>query len=94
MYKVVAENAVDFRDFPIGPPGWGSRGEDLLSAENTYLSGQFAQRWELRTMAREAALREAAKSKLRRLVAHNKSFNCARVKFGDSTRGRETKGHA
>ena len=35
-------------------------------------------------MARGAALREVAKSKLCRLLARNKTFNCAGIKVGDS----------
>ena len=48
------------------------------------MSGQFAQQWKFRMMARGAALREVAKSKLRRLLARNKTFNCADIKVGDS----------
>ena len=35
-------------------------------------------------MAQEAALREVAKSKLRRIVEKNKSFNCTNVHVGES----------
>ena len=35
-------------------------------------------------MAQEAALEGVANSKVRRLLAHNKSSNCANVKIGDS----------
>ena len=34
--------------------------------------------------AHEAALEKAANTILRRLLAYNKSFNCADVKIGDS----------
>ena len=34
--------------------------------------------------AHEAVLKEVANSKLRRLFAKNKSFNCTDVKIGDS----------
>ena len=35
-------------------------------------------------MAQEAALKEVANSKLRLLLAYDKSFDCADVKFGES----------
>ena len=35
-------------------------------------------------MAQEAALKEVANSKLRRLLAHNKTFNCTDIKVGDT----------
>ena len=63
---------------------WGDHGDDLLCAPDSAVSGQFAQRWKLRMMAQEAALKEVAKSKLRRLLAYNKTFNCADIKVGDS----------
>ena len=37
-------------------------------------------------MAQEAALKDVANIKLRRLLARNKSFNCADVKVEASTR--------
>ena len=37
-------------------------------------------------MAQEAALKEIANSRLRRLLAYNKSFTCADVKIGDTVR--------
>ena len=48
---------------------WGDNGGDLLRAQDTSVSGQFAQQWKLRMMAQEAALKEVANSKLRRLLA-------------------------
>ena len=36
-------------------------------------------------VAKEAALKEAANSKLRRLLSYNRSFNCAEAKLGHST---------
>ena len=47
------------------------------------ISGQFAQQWQLRIRAQEAALKEIAKSKLRRLLARNKTFDCVDIKVGD-----------
>ena len=35
-------------------------------------------------MAQEAALKQVANSKLRRLLAHNKTSNCADIKVGDA----------
>ena len=43
---------------------WGDRDEDLAFAQDTSLSGQFAQQWKLRAMAQEAALAEATNSNL------------------------------
>ena len=63
--------------------GWGGGGEDLLSAQDTSLSRQFAQQWKLRMRAQEATLREVANSKLRRLLAHNQTFSCAEIDVGD-----------
>ena len=62
--------------------GREAKDEDLTFARNTSLSGQFAQQWTLRTMEQEAALAEVANSKLRRLLAYNKSRNCTDVKIG------------
>ena len=64
--------------------GWEKAAADLLTARDTSLSVQFAQQCKLRMMAREAASKEVANSKLRRLLAYNKSFNCADVKIGDA----------
>ena len=52
-----------FGSNPAGLYGWGGHDEDLLSAQKTSVSGQFAQQWELRRMAKEAALRGAANRK-------------------------------
>ena len=37
--------------------GWGDSDEDLLSAQDTSISGQFVQQWQLRIRAQEAGLR-------------------------------------
>ena len=42
------------------------------------------QQWKLRMMALEAALGEAAYSRLRRLLANNKPFKCTDVQIGDA----------
>ena len=73
-----------FRSNPMDLFGWEGQDEDLLFAQDTSLAGQFAQQWKLRMQAREATLGEIAKSKLRRLLAQNKSFNCTDVAVGDS----------
>ena len=62
--------------------GWGDSEDDLLFAQDTSISGQFAQQWQLRIRAQEAAPKEIANSKLRRLLAHNKTFDCVDVKSG------------
>ena len=62
--------------------GWDGSDEDLLFAQDTSISGQFVQQWQLRIRAQEAALKEIANSKLRRLLAYNKTFNCVDIKAG------------
>ena len=57
--------------------------EGALLSQDTSLSGQVAQQWKRRARAQEAALKEAANSKFRRLLAYNKSFNCAETAIGD-----------
>ena len=52
--------------------GWEGGGEDLI-----------VQRWKLRMRAQEATLKEIANGKLRRLLAHNETFNCAGVDLSD-----------
>ena len=49
--------------------GRDDRDEDLLFARGTSLSGQFAQKWKLRMMAPDAALKKVANGKLRWLLA-------------------------
>ena len=64
--------------------GWDDSGGDLLFAQDSSISGQFAQQWLLRIRAQEAALKEIANSKLRRLLAYNKTFDCVDIKVGDT----------
>ena len=75
--KVLGSNPVDLY-------GWEDADEDLTFAHVTSLSGQFAQQWKLRMMAQEATLKEITNSRLRRLLAFNKSFTCTDVKTGDT----------
>ena len=49
----------------------------MLFDQDTSILGQFAQQWQLRIRAQEAALKEIANSKLRRLLADNNTFSCA-----------------
>ena len=56
----------------------------MIFAQCASLSGQFVQQWELRMTAQEAALKEAAKSKWRRLLAYNESFNSTDVGIGNA----------
>ena len=65
--------------------GWGDKDEGLLFAQDTSPSGQFAQQWELRVMAREAASEGPTNGKLRRLPAYNKSCDRADARLGDSS---------
>ena len=73
-----------FGSNPVGPYGWGDQDENLLFEQDSSVSGQFAQQWKLRMMAEEAALKEAANSKLKRHLAYNKTFNCADAENGDA----------
>ena len=73
-----------FGSNPMDLYGWGDTDEDLLLARDTSTSSQFAQQWQLRFCAQEAALREIANSKLRRLLAYSKTLDCVDIKVGDS----------
>ena len=66
------------------PFGWDEKDEDLFFSQDNPVSGRFAQQRKLRMMAQEAALKEVASSKLRRLLAYDRLFNCADVKIGDT----------
>ena len=63
--------------------GWDDSDGDLLFAQDTSILGQFAQQRQLRIRAQEAALKEIANSKLRRLLAYNKTIDCIDIKVGD-----------
>ena len=63
--------------------GWGFEDEDLLFSQDTSLSGQFVTQWKLRTLVQEAALKETANGKLRRILAFNNSFDSVDVRVGD-----------
>ena len=73
-----------FGSNPMDLYGWIDSDEDLLFAQDTSISGQFAQQWQLRIRAQEAALKEIANSKLRRLLAYNETFDCVDIKVGDT----------
>ena len=73
-----------FGSNPVDLFEWEDKGEDLLFAQDTSVAGQFGQQWRLRMRAQEAPLKEIAKSKLRRLLAYNKSFNCTFINVGYS----------
>ena len=74
-----------FGPSPVDPYGWEDKDEDSAFAQDTSLSGQFVQQWRLRMMAQEAARQVIANSRLRRLLASNKSFTCTDEKIGDTT---------
>ena len=85
---------------PMDPFGWEDQDEDLTFAQDSSLAGQFDQQRKRRMRAQEATLKEIANSELRRLLARNKSLNCADVsvgiqlrfirhKVGKARRGRE-----
>ena len=63
--------------------GWEDGDEDLMFAQDTSLAGQFAPQWKLRLKAQASTLKEIAKIKLRRLLAQNKTFDCAEINVGD-----------
>ena len=69
---------------PVGVHKWEEKDEAVTLADDTSLSGQFAQHWKLRIMAQEAALKEIADGRLRRALAFNESFSRADVKIGDT----------
>ena len=54
--------------------GWDGRDKNLTFTQDTPPSGQFVRQWKLRMRAQGAGFREVANSKLRRLLAHSKSF--------------------
>ena len=56
--------------------------EDLMSANRSPSSSRFAQQWQLRMRAHEAAIKVIANSKLRRLLAYNESVDCTDVHVG------------
>ena len=72
-----------FGSNPIDLYGWEDSEEDLLFAQDTSVAGQFVNQWKLRMRAQEATLKEVANSKLRRILAHNQTFNSSDVKVGD-----------
>ena len=73
-----------FGSSPMDLYGWDDTDEDLLFAQDTSISGQFVHQWQLRMRAQEASLKEIANSKLRRLLAYNKTFDCVDIKVGDT----------
>ena len=54
-----------------------------MFAQDTSISGQFVRQRQLRIRAQEAALKEIADSKLRILLAYNKTFDSVDIKVGD-----------
>ena len=54
-----------------------------MFAQDTSLAGQCVNQWKLRDRAQEATSREVANSKLRRILAHSQTFNCAEAAVGD-----------
>ena len=73
-----------FRSNPADVYSWQDGDENLQFAQDTSNSGQLAHLWELRLIEREVALKEIAKSKLRRLLGRNQSFKCTVVTVGAS----------
>ena len=73
-----------FGSRPADPYGWKDKGEDLAFAQDTSSSGRFVQQWKLRMMTQKAALKEIANSRLRKLLALNKSSTCTDTQIGDA----------
>ena len=71
-----------FGSKPVGLLGSDDDNEHLAFARHTSLAGQFAQQSERRMRAQEAALEAVANSKLRRLLASTRSFNCTDIAIG------------
>ena len=71
-----------FGSNPMDLYGWDDSDADLLFAQDTSISGQFVHQWQLRIRAQEAALKDIANSKLRRLLAYNKTFDSVDIKVG------------
>ena len=72
-----------FGSNPADLCGWEDGDGDMAFAQDASLAGQFVQQWKLRMRAREASFKENANSKLRRLLAHNETCNCAEIDVGD-----------
>ena len=68
---------------PVDLFGCAGGDEDMMFAQDASLAGHFTQQWKLRAKAQEATLKDIAKSKLRRLLARNKTPNCAEIDVGD-----------
>ena len=63
---------------------WRDDDSNLDVAQDPAISGHFLQKWKLRTMAQGTAMKEIASSKLRRLLADNKSSDCTDEKVAGS----------
>ena len=63
---------------------YGRRGDDgdFTFAQETSTWGRFAQPWDVRAGAQEAAPKGAANEKLRGLLARNRSLKCTGVSVG------------
>ena len=63
---------------------WHRDDSDIEFAQDASISGQLARQLELRRMVQGATLKATANSKLRRLLARNKSFSCLEIPVGVS----------
>ena len=59
-------------------------GDELGFGQDTFVLSQFAQQRKLKVMKQEATLKEAADSRLRRLVAPNQAFRGLEIEVGGS----------
>ena len=73
-----------FASNPSGLFWWRGGNSDLEFSQDVSIPGQFVRQLKLRITAQEAALKEIAGSKLRRLLAQNKYRGCADVRVGGS----------
>ena len=69
---------------PANLCGWADKDENLTFAQVASVSGQFAQHWTLRILAQEAAPKELANGRLRRLLAPYRPFTFTDVRIGDT----------
>ena len=79
-----APHKVAFGSNLVAPYQCGGNDRGLDFAQYTSVSSRFTLQWKLRSMAREATLKEGANGKLRRILDRNKTFNSAGFAIGDS----------
>ena len=71
-----------FGSNPVEQHAWQSDYSDRDFAQEASIPEKPDQRWRRRIAAKEDALEEIARKKLRRLLAHNRTFDYADAKVG------------